>query len=181
VDKTYDNKEILFVGVHWIRKGGPQLVEAFRRVRARIPDARLTIVGCSPEIHVEGCEVRGRVSPSELAMYYQRASVFCMPTRYEPFGIVYLEAMAYKLPIVATDVGAIPDFVLNGENGFRVRPGDFGDLAERLIVLLSNPALCSSMGKRGSDIAKQYTWERTGRIFRETIEPYVESYALEKR
>ncbi len=180
-DKTYDAKEILFVGVHWIRKGGPQLVEAFRRVRARIPNARLTIVGSSPDIRVEGIEVLGRVPPSELGTYYKRASVFCMPTRFEPFGIVYLEAMAYKLPIVATDVGAIPDFVQNGANGFRTKPGDVDDLADKLTTLLLSPSLCKTMGERSFEIAKEYTWERTGRIFRDTIESHVNAYALEGR
>jgi glycosyltransferase involved in cell wall biosynthesis len=168
--KRYDQRTILFVGGDWNRKGGPELVEAFRLVRKQIPDATLTIIGCSPEVQEPGCRVLGRIPPSDLSTQYASASVFCMPTRFEPFGIVYIEAMAHKVPVVATDIAAIPDFVLNGENGFRVAPYDTQGLANVLVQLLSNPALCRRMGERGHEISKTYTWDNTGRIMRETIE-----------
>lgn len=172
-NKRYDQRNILFVGKDWNRKGGPELVEAFRLVRALIADATLTIVGCSPEVDQPGCRIVGPVPPSALGSYYQDASVFCMPTRLEPFGIVYIEAMAHRMPIVATDVAAIPDFVLNGENGFRVEPYDTRALADALVRVLSNPDLCARMGERSYAISKTYTWENTGTIMRRTIEQVI--------
>jgi len=172
-DKKYDQKNILFVGVDWERKGGPELLAAFRLVRERIPDATLTIVGCSPQIDEPGCHIAGRVAPSEVSRYYADASVFCMPTRQEPFGIVFVEAMAHHLPIVATDVGAIPDFVSNGHNGFQVSPGDTQGVARALIQLLSNPLLCRQMGERSHAVSKIYTWDNVAATMRTVIKRFV--------
>jgi len=171
--KKYDQKNILFVGVDWERKGGPELLAAFRLVRERIPDATLTIVGCSPQIDEPGCRIMGRVAPSDLGRYYSEASVFCMPTRQEPFGIVFVEAMAHHLPIVATDLGAIPDFLSNGDNGFRVAPGDIQGLAHALIQLLSNPLLCRQMGERSHAVSKIYTWDTVAATMRTAIQRFV--------
>jgi len=173
VDKKYDQKNILFVGVNWARKGGPELLAAFRLVRERIPDATLTIVGCSPQIDEPGCHIVGRVAPSDVSRYYADASAFCMPTRHEPFGIVFVEAMAHHLPIVATDVGAIPDFVSNGHNGFRVSPGDTHGLAHALLQLLSNPLLCRQMGERSHAVSKMYTWDNVTATMRTVIQRFV--------
>jgi glycosyltransferase involved in cell wall biosynthesis len=174
VDKKYDQRNILFVGADWSRKGGPELLQAFRLVRQQIPDATLTIVGCSPEVDEPGSRVVGRVPPSALGSYYRDASVFCMPSRLEPFGIVFVEAMAHRMPIVATDIAAIPDFVTNGENGFRVEPYDTKGLADALVRLLSNPELCARMGERSYAVSRTYTWDNTGRIMRDTIDKSIQ-------
>ena len=110
-DSRYSDQNILFVGVDWERKGGPVLAEAFKRVLVQFPNAKLTIVGCNPELDLPNCSVIGRVPLADVGQYFQQASIFCLPTRLEPFGIVFLEAMSYKLPIIATNIGAIPDFV----------------------------------------------------------------------
>jgi glycosyltransferase involved in cell wall biosynthesis len=172
-DKTYDQKDILFVGTVWERKGGPELFQAFKLVREQIPDATLTIVGCTPGVEAPGCRIVGRIPPAELAKYYRQASVFCLPTRMEPFGIVFVEAMAHRMPIVATNIAAIPDFVVDGENGALVAPHDIGGLAQALIRLLGNPELCRRMGERSYEISRRYTWENTGEIMRRSIEQIV--------
>jgi len=172
--KTYDQKNILFVGVNWERKGGPELLAAFRLLRKHMPNAKLTIVGCTPSMNEPGCEVIGRVPPSEVGRYYADASLFCMPSRREPFGIVFVEAMAHKLPIVATAVGAVPDFVTNEDNGFLVSPGDIEGLADVLRRLLSNPELCRKMGERSYAVSHRYTWNNVASIVRNTIQGLVE-------
>lgn len=166
----YGNKNILFVGVDWERKGGPELVQAFRQVLQVHPDARLTIVGCTPQVDIPNCEVVGRLLPAEVTAYYRHASVFCLPTKLEPFGIVFIEAFSYKLPIVATRVGAIPDFVIPGENGYLVEPGDINCLAQRLIQLLDDPEKCRAFGEQGSRLVREnYNWEAVGRRMKEQI------------
>jgi len=164
------HKNVLFVGVDWERKGGPDLIEAFRLVRARIPDATLTVIGCSPAVTEPGCRIVGRVPPNEVGHYYANASIFCMPTRHEPFGIAFVEAMAHKLPVVATNVGAIPDFVTTGQNGFCVSPGDVHGLASSLITLLENPTLRQEMGERSGAVSEKYTWQNVTAIMRRHIE-----------
>ncbi|WP_354622641.1 glycosyltransferase family 4 protein [Psychromonas sp. MME2] len=168
--ERYSKQNILFLGVAWERKGGPQLVEAFKKVRETLPNATLTIVGCSPEIDVKNCTIVGRIPLDQVNQYYQQASVFCLPTRLEPFGIVFIEAFNNKLPIIASNIGAIPDFVHSGENGYTVDPDDITALAECLTILLSNPKMCEEFGSAGYQLIKnRYTWEATGKRLRKEI------------
>jgi glycosyltransferase involved in cell wall biosynthesis len=158
----YDRGNILFVGVDWERKGGPELVEAFAKVKKRKPRATLTIVGCSPRISGPGIEVVGRVSPKEVSKHLAKASCFCMVSRREAFGFVYIEAMHAGLPIIASDLGATPDFVINGVTGYRVELYDIDKLADRIDELLSDPNKCQRMGEQARRLAQsEYTWEKT--------------------
>jgi glycosyltransferase involved in cell wall biosynthesis len=161
--RRFSARQILFVGVDWERKGGPVLLEAFRRLRASFPDVRLTIVGCSPDIHEQGVEVVGRVPLQDVARYYRSASMFCLPTLNEPFGLVILEAFSFGLPVVASRIGAIPEIVADGKSGYLVRPQDSGELAHALGLLLSDPARCERFGALGRTLlAHSYSWEKTG-------------------
>ncbi|MGR9085954.1 MAG: glycosyltransferase family 4 protein [Gammaproteobacteria bacterium] len=171
-DSRFAKKNILFVGVDWQRKGGPVLVEAFRTVLETYPDATLTIVGCNPDIELPNCQVVGRIPLPEVKKYFEQASVFCLPTTLEPFGIVFLEAMAHKLPIIASNIGAIPDFVFDGSNGYKVEPNDPHRLARRLIEMVGSPERCKSFGEYGHRLFwDRYTWKKTGERIREKIEP----------
>jgi glycosyltransferase involved in cell wall biosynthesis len=173
----YARRNILFVGIDWERKGGPDLVAAFARVRDRLPDATLTIIGCSPEVSVPGASVLGRLPPDAVQRHFAEAAVFCMPSRLEPFGIVYVEALHYCLPIVATNVCDIGDLVIDGENGFLVPPRDPEALAAALVTVLEDPATCRAYGLRSGDLAQDHTWlkvaERIGSALPELGAPGV--------
>ena len=159
-DPDYESRRVVFVGRDWERKGGPDLLAAFGRVRAELPDATLTIVGCGPEIAGPGVRVLGEIPPQEVAREYARSAVFCMPTLVEPFGIVFVEALTHGLPVVASDVGAVPD-VVRRESGFLHAPHDHEAIAASLIRLLGNPELARQMGTAGrADVALRYTWLR---------------------
>jgi glycosyltransferase involved in cell wall biosynthesis len=182
-NSDYAQPEILFVGLDWKRKGGPEVVEAFQRVLETCPEARLTIVGARPDLHLPNCEVIGPVLPEKLDAYYQRASVFCLPTHLEPFGIVFIEAMTAHLPIVATRIGAIPDFVEQGRNGWLVQPGDIQGIADALLKLLQNPPMAREFGEHSYQLTKErYSWQAVGRTFRKNIVPVISrSAGLENR
>jgi glycosyltransferase involved in cell wall biosynthesis len=170
----YTKQNILFVGVAWERKGGPDLVKAFEKVLVKFPKATLTIVGCHPKIDVRNVQVIGRLPLEEVAGYYRQASIFCLPTRLEPFGVVFIEAMAYGLPLVAPRAGAAPDFVQDGRNGYLVEPGDIDGLAEALAHLLEDPERCRAFGKAGCALVQErYTWEKVGRVFKTHILPVI--------
>ncbi len=169
-DKNYENRHILFIGIDWQRKGGPQLIEAFKSVLNVYPDARLTIVGCSPKLSIPNCRVVGRVSLDAVAKFYEQASIFCVPTILEPFGIVFIEALMHKLPVVATNIGALPDFIHNEENGYLVEPYDIEKLAEVLIHLLGDPQKCKTFGEKGHDIvSERYDWENVAALMKQYI------------
>jgi glycosyltransferase involved in cell wall biosynthesis len=161
-DSRYERMNVLFVGVDWDRKGGPQLIDAFTKVRRQCPGATLTIIGCSPRVSGPGIRVIGPVSQREVSNYMAKATCFCMASHREPFGIVYIEAMHAGLPVIASDRGATPDFVINGCTGYRVDPNDIDELAGRLNELVSNPDKCRRMGEQARVLVRsQYTWEKT--------------------
>jgi glycosyltransferase involved in cell wall biosynthesis len=157
---------ILFVGRQFERKGGDIVLAAFETVRTRIPDARLIIIG--PErldIDVPGVESLGFLNkdiPAErerLLDAYRSADVFCLPTRFEPFGIVFLEAMFFGLPCVGTDAWAVPEMITDGVTGFTVPVGETSALADRLVFLLENPAEAARMGAAAAHRARtEFTW-----------------------
>ena len=172
--KDYTTKNILFVGVAWERKGGPDLIKAFEIVLRKHPDAGLKIVGCAPSIDHPNVDVIGKVSLDEIVPFYQKASIFCLPTRLEPFGIVFIEAMSFGLPLVAPRTGAVPDFVENGKNGFLFEPGDINGMATGLITLLDDPELCCRFGMRGYELVRErYTWQKVAQKMKGHIQPYL--------
>jgi glycosyltransferase involved in cell wall biosynthesis len=166
-NSRFSAKNILFVGVDWERKGGPVLLEAFRLLRRTHPEARLTIVGCSPQISEPGVHIEGHVPLNEVPKYYRSASVFCLPTLNEPFGLVFLEAASFGLPVVATRIGAIPEIVVDGKSGYLVEPQNAGELAARLGDLLRDPRRAEQFGTYGREwVSRRYSWEETGnRLF----------------
>lgn len=107
------------------------------------------------EVEVRGLNsfaiYHGRKYGGEKDAYFKQADIFAFPTFYgnETFGLVNLEAMDYKLPIVTTNIGGIPDIVTNGENGFVNDPEDADSLAESLCTLLGDASLRQKMGEAG--------------------------------
>ena len=156
---------VLFIGRDWTRKGGPGLIEAFRKVRARRPEARLQIVGTDEAPSGEpGVELLGTIESRErLAELYARAAVFCLPSLYDPLGLSILEAMAHGLPCVVTDVGARREVVLDGETGVVVPPGDTESLADALIALLEDPEGAARFGAAGRErVERHLSWDAVG-------------------
>jgi glycosyltransferase involved in cell wall biosynthesis len=160
---------ILFVGRAFHRKGGDLLVRAFTQVRVALPDARLIVIGPDappPEVQqVAGIECLGFIDKDSaegrqrLLDAYAQARVFCLPTRFEPFGVVFLEAMHYELPVVAPAVWAVPEIVENGVTGKVVPPEDVEALAAALIEMLSDPEGARLMGVAGKRrLEARFTW-----------------------
>lgn len=102
----------------------------------------------------------GRVSQEELLDCYQKATVFACPSNSEPFGIVNLEALACGTPVVASNVGGIPDVVADGVNGFLVPPDDPIALASSLDRLLKDEKLRKELGQEGRrNVENTFSWD----------------------
>ncbi|OIK03348.1 glycosyltransferase family 4 protein [Streptomyces monashensis] len=160
------------------RKGQDTLIRALPRILAAEPDTVLLIVGGGPyerdlrrladETGV-AASVRftGAVPWSELPAHYGAGDVFAMPCRtrrggldVEGLGIVYLEASATGLPVVAGDSGGAPDAVLDGETGWVVRGGSPEEAADRIVPLLQDPGLRRRMGERGRQwVEERWRWD----------------------
>jgi len=94
-------------------------------------------------------EYIGEKSQTELVDWYQRASVFVLPSIYEGLGIVNLEALACETPVVATKVGGIPEIVRNGEDGILVEPNNPLEIADAIQYLLDNDDVRKEFGRTG--------------------------------
>lgn len=163
-----DPMRVLFVGYDFVRKGGIVLLEAWREVRRRCPSAELVIAG--PEVLPpglpEGVRFVGRVDGARAVReLYDSASVFCMPSLYEAYGHVFVEAMASGLPCVGCDAFAMPEIINPGEDGLLVPPGSVSALAEALIRLLQSPAEVARMSASARKKAAAWpTWTDTARL-----------------
>lgn len=157
---------ILFIGRDFERKGGPLLLRAFAQVRRRVPAAKLVIAGCDVRVDQPGVEVTGFIDKhsadgeTRLIDLYRRASVFTLPSHFEPFGIVYAEAMHFGLPCVGVNHYAIPEIVSHGVTGLLVPPENDRALAQALIYVLRNPAEAAFMGEAAITKARRlFRWE----------------------
>ncbi|HEY5836377.1 glycosyltransferase family 4 protein [Streptomyces sp.] len=160
------------------RKGQDTLILAMPRVLREVPDAALLIVGGGPyrkelvrlaERTGVAAAVRftGPVPAAELPAHYGAGDVFAMPCRtrrggldIEGLGIVYLEASATGLPVVAGDSGGAPDAVLDSETGYVVPGGSPARTADRLLTLLRDPELRHDMGEKGRQwVQRAWRWD----------------------
>ena len=107
----------------------------------------------------------GTVPRRELLDRYRRSGVFCLPSRQEGFGIVFLEAMANAKPIVAARAAAVPETVADGEVGLLAGPDDPEELARNLSALLTNPELRRAMGQAGRRRVETYRADRVAKMF----------------
>lgn len=113
----------------------------------------------------------GRVSAERLQQIYCQADIFVFPSLWEGYGIVLAEAMAYGLPVVATNVSSIPEIVSNGENGILVSPNSVESLTKALAELMDDVELRQQMADTSIKIAKRFkSWDEVGKLLVEFIE-----------
>lgn len=169
-DKAYDTKQILFVGVDFMRKGGAILLQAFQRLREVHPEAILNIVGPkSPppaDLPMGGVVWHGMLNkqiPMEAAKLdhlFASCSFFVLPSLYEPFGIAPAEAMMHSMPAIVTGAWALGETVTDGITGLHTAPGDVKSLAAAMQRLFDDPVLCRRLGQTARQSAiTQFTWE----------------------
>jgi phosphatidylinositol alpha-1,6-mannosyltransferase len=156
-------------------KGHDVLIEAMRRVKERVPDARCVVVGegslrgeLEAKAERDGVDVRfvGAVSDPDRDAWFARAHVFAMPSRLpvggggEGFGIVFMEAAAHGLPVVAGGVGGALDAVVDGETGLLVDPTDPAAVARAIGDLLLDPDRAEALGRAAAERARGFAWPR---------------------
>jgi len=165
-NKDYTTNRLLFIGTEFKRKGGPQLLEAFRIVRQTIPTAELHIVGPTTLDNLPpGVIFHGHLSKADpaqsakLEVLFRTSTLFVLPSLYEPFGIAPLEAMLYGLPAVITNAWALRECVTPGINGDLAEKGNAQDMAAKITQLLSDPDRLATMGQQAREIVlDRYTW-----------------------
>jgi starch synthase len=192
---------VLFVGRITRQKGVTHLVDAIRYLP---PNTQVVLCAGAPDTPEIAAEMRQKVgaakhinphvvwiekmvSKDEAIQLYSNCRVFCCPSVYEPFGIINLEAMACRAPVVASATGGIKEVVVDGEtgylvpfeadaNGFPAEPDRFArDLGGKLTSLLENPDLCQRFGEAGRKRVEQvFSWtsiaDQTIALYQQLIE-----------
>ena len=161
------------------RKGQDMLIRAMRRIRRRVPDAMLMVVGGGPAEQrlrrlaaaapAGSVVFAGEVPYEELPRYYAVGDVFAMPCRnrlggleVEGWGIVFVEAAACGRPLVVGDSGGARETLVDGETGYLVDGGDVAEVAEAIAAVLEDPFLAEQMGKAGRAwVEREHTWARS--------------------
>ncbi|MBK6794329.1 MAG: glycosyltransferase [Anaerolineales bacterium] len=179
-----ENRMILFVGRIEPLKGVDTLIKAMScldmNLTSRDRPVHLAIIGGEPDVdQAEMTEEMARLqsmcddlcmggmvlflgkrAQDTLPYYYSAAELLVMPSLYESFGMVALEAMASGIPVIASEVGGLGYLVQDGVTGYTVPDSDPGVLCERLSSLLGNNELRTSMGEKAAEYAKDYAWEK---------------------
>jgi phosphatidylinositol alpha-1,6-mannosyltransferase len=184
-----DNKRVIVsVGRLVHRKGQDHLIQALPQILKSVPDAHLLMVGQGPyREHLEKLVQQlglkdhvsfiGRIQYNQLPEYICAGDVFAMPSRsrffgleVEGLGIVYLEASACGLPVIAGSSGGAPDAVLDGVTGFVVDGQDNHEIATAAITLLSDLDQAKRMGAAGREwIVENWRWEIWSQRFNELL------------
>lgn len=176
------SEQIVFsVGRLVLEKGAHLLVEAAPRVLAEVPNARLVIAGTGPmgdtlkrrvwELGVSGqVTIAGFISDPDRDRLLKVSDVAVFPSLYEPFGIVALEAMAAKCPVVVSSVGGLTEVVESGVTGLTVEPNNVDSLAWGILETLRNVRQARARAKAAYQMVKdEYNWDRVAAL---TIEAY---------
>jgi glycosyltransferase involved in cell wall biosynthesis len=178
------DRYVLFVGRLVAQKGVDVALRAFSTLLHRCPDVRLVVVGDGDQALFLQRLARQLGIPSHvsfvgwqrddaLVRFYQGAEVVVVPSLYEPFGIVALEAMACGRPVVASSAGGLAEIIDHGVTGYLTKPGDHLELAQQLAALLLNPTLGARVGISARHRALSLSWGRiaidTERVYEQLL------------
>jgi L-malate glycosyltransferase len=181
IDQKYDlkgKKVVLFTGRLTSHKGVDYLIRAAKNIHGEV-----LILGDGPErekleklikdLKLTNCRILGYMKPGEqlgFRAFYNRADVYVAPSTWkEPLGLVILEAMAAKTPVISTRAGGVTSLIKDGYNGYLVHVKRSDEIAARVNELLDNPQLCKKMAQRSYElVVKRFTWDRIAEQF-ETI------------
>jgi len=174
-----NRKFILTIATYEDKKGLDVLVRAFEKVRSENAGIALVLIGRSSHAESKLRSLVGEldlsddiffcanIPHSQIGVFLERATVFCLPSRAEPFGIAILEAGAYRLPVVASRVGGIPEIVIDGETGLLVEPDDANALAAALNRILEDTKLACEIGEKlYRRVDTDLTWRRAYEQYR---------------
>ena len=181
-----ENRRILFVGRNFVRKGGVIVVEAFRILREQyLPEAELYLAGASAEeirgslrqagvpaeeTDMQGICLVGEVKEEKLAEYYNLCDVFCMPSYFEAYGLVFAEALVFGLPCIGRDKFAMREIIEDGCTGKLFSGEDPGQLAEDMWELLTKSHYREEVARRRDRYLAEYSWDRVARRICDVME-----------
>jgi len=167
---------ILYFGNLLARKGVDILIRAIAKAKAELPEIKLHLVGSGDlcgylkqlalgEKIDRQVVFWGSADYTLVPQYYKGADICVFPSRYEPFGIVILEAFASGKPVIASHVGGIPEIVSDGKNGVLVKPNDPVALSDAIVALSQDDNLRKKLSECALETAARYSWENIAKKY----------------
>ncbi|MDR1762733.1 MAG: glycosyltransferase family 4 protein [Dysgonamonadaceae bacterium] len=164
-EKNYKNGKILFAAKgRFEDKGGPMVLEAFEKALRQNPDLELIIVGQNEyaEKKLPNVKAYGFIPIEELQSIFDECSLFLMPALNEPWGLVYLEALACKMPIVGLNRNSFPEISGYGKYGFGLDEPDSDKLSQVILSAFSDDKALAEIGLRGQEYClENFSWRKT--------------------
>jgi glycosyltransferase involved in cell wall biosynthesis len=156
LEKSGALPRILFVGGHFVRKGGPQLLEWFLAHGQGRCELHV-VTRTPPETNAPGLHIHANLEANDprLIQLYHESHIFALPTLADCFSVASIEAMATGLPVVLTNVGGAGEIVTDGVDGYSIEPGDKETLRRRLDELVADPKRAISMGEAARQTAQR--------------------------
>jgi glycosyltransferase involved in cell wall biosynthesis len=157
-----NNKCIICVGKVSVQKGYERLSEAWKLIKDKYPDWSVHIYGSVPENSrlpeiIREASIQIKEPVTQIQDKYMASSIYALPSRFEGFGMVLIEAMACGVPCVAFDCPCGPrDIIRNGEDGFLIENGNIEQFAKQLSVLIENEKLRKEMGRNARRNVQRY-------------------------
>lgn len=153
--------KILFIGRDFKRKGGFITYEAFKMLRDRGEEVELYVVGPKQDPikkHCNGYFFLGEKSQAECETLYNKCDIFCMPSYFEAYGLVFAEALVFGLPCIGRDCYEMPYFIEDGKNGYLLKNDSASELADKIFDLLHNKTIYDYVIDHREFYIREYSW-----------------------
>lgn len=173
-DPNKDCRKILFVGRDFKRKAGYLVVDAFKILKEKYdPQAQLYIAG--PQINpidekIEGYNFLGSLTYNQLSDYFNKCDIFVMPSHFEAYGLVFIEALIYGLPCIGRNAFEMPYFIEKGVTGDLIDDNDPEILAKKMFDLLHNEQIKQNVAERRQQLIKEYSWDSVAKRIYDVVE-----------
>lgn len=156
------NNKILFIGRDFKRKGGFLVYDAFKRLKKDIPNLELYVAG--PKIDpikspINGYYFLGDCNHTKLSELFNKCDIFCMPSYFEAYGLVFIEALTYGLPCIGRNAYEMPYFIEDNETGYLLKHDDASELSLLIANLLRNDRIKNNVLEKKDWYIKEYSWE----------------------
>lgn len=188
-----DKRMVFFVGRLVYEKGVQTVIEAMPRVLEEVPDLRFLVAGTGPHVRAlqamidefgmsEKIKLLGFVDANNLVKFYKCADLTVVPSLYEPFGMVTLEAMVAGCPVIVADTGGLKEIVVHEETGLCFKPGNSESLAQAMIRVLKNEDLAGRLTSDAMNlVGEKYNWNRIASHTMEIYERSIKEYEYRPR
>lgn len=167
------NSKILFVGKDFKRKGGYITYEAFKLLREQGEDVELYVAGpvknpiADP---IDGYHFVGQVKFDTVAELFNKCDIFCMPSYFEAYGLVFIEALTFGLPCIGRDCYEMPYFIDEGKTGLLLKNDNASELAELMRALLHSDSFKKNVAARHDYYLKEYSWDAVAKRMKEAMD-----------